>query len=261
MTPVIDTHTLLVIAITYHCCSFGLVSDSLLTLYQQYARSHYHHALQLVSLLLLYVLLLSSDPLHVTLLKCYAVILACAAWILAPAIFNPAIRLSASTSSTPIAITTIIDAKKVELRQMWNWLQSPYSVDPSRPSWESWLWEDRLAMIQLRVARIFINTGGGESRRLVHHPMAATAWEVLLRLIEWSPWILLACALIVAEFTLLPTFLLYTVLIVALYASPIPRSMRLAFICTCTILYFASVQIEDATADMMMRVRLTNTQC
>jgi hypothetical protein len=233
--------------------SFGLTSDSLLTLYQQYARSHYHHALQLLTLLFLYVTLLSDEPLHVILLKCYAVLLACFSWLFAPVLFNPSFLYSHSSAHH---VSSVIASKKLELRQVWQWLHQPFNSNSNQPSsWEQWWWEDRFHTLQLRAVRVFMgNGGGGRARQLMHHPLLAGLWEFFLRVIEWTPWLFLSIALLVTSLDLLPTFLVYAALVLLLYASPIPRSMRLAFLFTCILFYFTSVHIMDANNDMMMRV-------
>ena len=232
--------------------SFGLATDSLLTLYQQYARSHYHHALQLLTLLLLYVLLLTDEPLHVVLLKSYAVLLACLSWLIAPALFNPAITIEANDTSNHLS--SIIAEKKIELRSVWAWLHRPFVNDSGQSSWEAWYWEERFAVLQLRAIRLFTQRSGGRLRRLSQHPISLLLWESLLRLLEWSPWLFLSLALIVSHSELLPTFLVYTGLLLVSMLSPLPRAIRLAFLCTCVLFYYTSVHMIDAGNDIMMRV-------
>lgn len=193
-------------------------------------------------------------------LKCYAVLLACLSWLLAPALFNPSFLYARRRdSSAPDRVRRVVASKKGELRQAWQWVHRPFSTDLHQASWEQWMWEGRFHVLQMRATRAFMigGGGGGRVRHLMQHPYLVSAWELLMRLIEWSPWLFLAVALFLASIDLVPTFLVYALLLTVLYASPVPRSIRLAFLCTCMLLYFTSVQIMDATDDVMMRVRRT----
>ncbi len=172
--------------------SIALRSESLLDLYKNYALSHYHHALQLVMLLVLYLGVFSTEPYSATALKTYAVVVAVLSWLLAPALFNPTFVAHGSSRSA------LCKAKWNELRRVFEWVGAVYeSGTNSVDSWERWFWSNRLQSLRMRVMRYAIHTppplapdASGFARLrnsgpVGEHPLAFCAKEFVLRLIEW----------------------------------------------------------------------------
>ncbi len=260
--------------------SFGLAADTLLTLYQQYARTHYAHAMQLLSLLLVYILLLSSEPLHVVLLKCYAVLLACFSWLLAPALFTPSFCLSGGSAAGIHAQKErerVWQEKKGQMKEVWAWTHRPFGgttegetsssssnggsnagSSSAESSWQSWEWDSRFSSLQLRAVRRWMYSGGGKLRQWQHDPFFTCAWEVLMRAVEWIPWIFLAVALLIANATLLPAVLLYLSLLALLQVSPLPRAAKTILVVAGLLLYFSAVRVVDVREDPLARVRQHN---
>lgn len=238
--------------------SFGLVSDTLLTLYQQYARTHYHHALQLLSLLFLYAALFSDgESKSMVLLKCYAVLLACFSWLASPALFNPSFCMDSGAADHAARVWS---DKKLEFRQLLAWIHAPFSAtnaDGTSASFEAWMWSDRFATLQLRAARSFMYSGRSRAARWAQSPLCAWLYELLMRLVEWLPWLFLAVALLLSSWSLLPAFALYCFLLLLLHLSPLPRALRLAVLSTAILLYFTATQLMDVNDELTMRVRDT----
>ena len=236
--------------------SFGLASDTLLTLYQQYARTHYHHALQLLSLLFLYATLFSSgESTSMVFLKCYAVLLACFSWLLSPALFNPSFCLHSAAADHAARMWS---DKKLEFRQLLAWIHAPFTAtnaDGSSASFEAWMWAERFSSLQLRATRSFMYSGRSRVARWAQSPLCAWMYELLMRLVEWLPWLFLAVALLLSSWSLLPAFALYCFLLTLLHLSPLPRAIRLAVLATATLLYFTAMQVMDVNAEITMRVR------
>jgi hypothetical protein len=192
----------------------------------------------------------------VALLKCYAVLLACAAWLLAPPLFNPTDREGGSQQQRR-------DRLKLQLRVVWQWLQadaSPSGGGGSNSSWEQWAWEDKFRNLQLRALRSHMQAGRGRRQRWLHHPWLLCLLAVAARLLSWLPWLFLSLTLLSASTSALPALLVYLCLLALLHASPLPRALRFAAVCTGTILYSAATHMQELQANIRNRVRHKHTE-
>ena len=180
----------------------------------------------------------------------------------------------------PHHFNEVFHQSKAELRTFWAWLNEPFHPNPSAtasslpsPSWQNWVWEDRFSLLQLRAIRIFMSKGRSPGSGLGRNrggkwgccaalrqfcsgdPLMIGFWEYcLMRILEWSPWMMLCVALLFHDIDSLPTFLTYGLLFGTVYGVPIPRNMKLGLIVTIVGGYFAFMRIIDVREEMMMRV-------
>lgn len=165
---------------------FGLNNQSILSMYQCYARSHYQHALQLLLLLLLYLIFFTDEPFLTILLKTYAIIMAILSWIYAPCIFNPDL----SRRSHDLGVSNLLKhIKETQVYCMWKWLhtdfqtftsnnnanKNQYNVENS--SWLNWWWREKYSMLQLRMMRMSMYKQS-HMRTCMHHAATTSVIQV-----------------------------------------------------------------------------------
>jgi len=146
-------------------CSFALTAQSLLSLYKSYAFSHYHHSMKLLLLLFVYVVIFSEEHFFWTImLKTYAILLACTAWLLAPVLFNPTLHcMHMSSEQVRTMLLTqwwkVIEWTRTHQQQQANQNNNNNNTTSSSCSaspvcaWCGWWWSARESSLNLRVAR------------------------------------------------------------------------------------------------------------
>ena len=178
-----------------------LYSSSLVTLYTSYAASHFHHALYLLFLLILFVAVFSLESTSALFLRVWAVVLACASWLLAPALFNPTLAACVDESIN-------CQDKWREWQEMKAWMAAESSSSSSGDCWERWWWQEKrnqLCQYGLR----FHTTSRCGWRRYLHHPLSHILFTLLSTTVSSLPLLLLAFALIAPRTDLLLPLAVY----------------------------------------------------
>eukprot|EP00462_Mataza_sp_D1_P001569 CAMPEP_0175088314 /NCGR_PEP_ID=MMETSP0086_2-20121207/187_1 /TAXON_ID=136419 /ORGANISM="Unknown Unknown, Strain D1" /LENGTH=228 /DNA_ID=CAMNT_0016360749 /DNA_START=161 /DNA_END=844 /DNA_ORIENTATION=+ len=134
--------------------SLCLKQNTLLTLYKTYAQSHYHHAIELLLVLTLYVVLLADEPATSIILKTYAILLAIWSWLLSPALFNP-------TLCENSRFDTLVQEKLQQLHCVRKWVRGHYTS--SEDSWHRWWWTQRFVSLRRVVVRFNMETVRADS--------------------------------------------------------------------------------------------------
>lgn len=216
--------------------SLALDQNTLLQLYRLFACSHYHHALQLLTLLGCYVLFLANEPLYTILLKSYAILIACWSWIFAPPLFNPAFF-------SPTQLIPLIAEKRREALQLFQWVTASYDEHHLCDSWQRWWWERRFASLRLKAVRYRMQKArsrgmGACCSNWSSHPLLAGLWSLVCRALEWLPWSLLLYGLYSTCHDILLHIVSY-LLLVGPYAKTLtlssPRKLNISFAYTKSI--------------------------
>ena len=205
-----------------------LYSSSLIALYTSYASSHSHHALYLLFLLVLFLLVFSTESMSALLLRVWAVVLACASWLLAPALFNPTLAACVDGSAS----------WKDKWRE-WQELKAWTTVDCGdgvSDGWERWWWHEKRSQL-FQYALRFHTTSRCGWRRYLHHPLSHALSSILYTAVDSLPLVGLSFALFAASADLLLPLALYglsVALLVRLSSSvQWPFAIGLLVLCYC----------------------------
>ena len=219
-----------------------LYSSSLITLYTSYASSHLHHALYLLFLLLLFLAVFSTESPSALLLRVWAVVLACASWLLAPALFNPTLAACVNES-------TDYSEKWREWQELKAWMAAEYEGDGAVGCWERWWWHEKRSQLCQYGLR-FHTTSRCGWRRYLHHPLSHALFSLLYTAVEAQPLVGLSFALVAASADLMLPLVVYGLVIALLVrlSSSLqwPFAIGLLVLCYCVgVLLSSHASLSD----------------
>ena len=179
----------------------GLWRVRLVGLYTMYAGSHYSHAMELLVLMGIYAGVAMEGWGSIA-LRIWAVMLATATWIVAPALFNPVMHWRSGT-------------KMGECMELKAWVRGTTLTSPPGPStgdWEVWWWGLKRASLLQQAARFHVTSRCGW-RRWMHHPIACGVGGVVGCLVSHCPLLLVGVWLVASAPDLLGLIMGYAVVL------------------------------------------------